>query len=148
MTTIAYRDGVIAGDGRETAGEDGYSTIIIRDNAIKVYTLPDGRLFGGSRTSEDIAILYDALKDGVVKWPSPELGDINALCIDTDGKIYFYEGNKWEHVDTEYYSVGSGSVFAFAAMDAGASAVEAVEVGKKRDPFSGGAVHSEVLKRA
>lgn len=142
MTTIAYRDGILAGDGRETAYELGESTFIVRDNAPKVYKLSDGRLFGGSKTSEDIAVLLDALKEGKEKWPAPKLEDVNALCIDTDGTIWFYEGARWDKVELPYYAVGSGARFAFPALDAGVSAERAVEISTKRDPYSGGVIHT------
>lgn len=143
MTTIVFRDGVMAGDGRETSCEKGESTFIIRDDCVKVHRLPDGRLFGASRTSEDIARLHDAMIEASQpgaqdRWPNPKLDDINALCIDNDATIHVYEGRRWETVEMPYYSVGSGSRFAFPALDAGADAVKAVEIAKKRDPYSGG----------
>lgn len=151
MTTIAYRDGHMAGDGRETAWEKGESIFIIRDDCVKVYRLPDGRLFGGARTSEDISRLYDALLDSCKegandRWPCPKLDDINAICVDTDGTIRTYEGRRWEITTMKYYAVGSGSYAAFVAMDAGASAERAVELAKGRDPYSGGKVTVLALK--
>lgn len=151
MTTIVYRDGVLAGDGRETAWEKGESTYIIRDDCVKVVRLPDGRLFGASRTSEDIAVLLDALTASCDaechnKWPTPKLEDINALVIDLDGTIHYYEGHRWDKVDMPYYAVGSGSRFAMPALFVGADAVKAVEAGMRFDPFSGGKVTSLQLK--
>ncbi len=143
MTTIAYRDGVIAGDGRETFVGEG-SSMVARDDCVKIHRLPDGRLFGAARTSEEINILHDAMIRSCQwwhfwgRWPTPKLDDINAMCIDLDGSIHSYEGGRWELVEGDYYAVGSGSTFAFPAMDAGASAEEAVEIGIKRDPYSGG----------
>ena len=151
MTTIAYRGGVMAGDGRETSCEKGESTFVIRDDCVKVFRLPDGRLFGGSRTSEDIARLHDALLESCKagandRWPSPKLEDINAICVDTDGAIRVYEGRRWELVELPYYAVGSGARAALPAMDAGADAVGAVLIGTKRDPFSGGKITELKLK--
>lgn len=151
MTTIAYRDGVIAGDGRETSWEQGESTFIIRDDCVKVVRLPDGRLFGGSRTSEDIARLLDALiaacePESRNRWPNPSLDDINAIVVDTDGTIHVYEGTRWEKVDMPYYAVGSGARAAFPAMFAGADAKKAVEAGIRFDPFSGGKITTLKLK--
>lgn len=145
MTTIAYRTGVIAGDGRETYVEEGESSMVARDDCVKVHRLPDGRLFGGSKTSEDINVLHEALLAGIKqeppdKWPTPKLDDINAMVIDNDGAIYSYEGLRWEKVTEDYFAVGSGSRYAFPAMDAGATAQMAVEIGVKRDPYSGGKI--------
>lgn len=140
MTTIAYRNGVIAGDGRETFIEEHESPMINRDDSVKVHRLKDGRLFGAARGSEEIDRLYEALQKGEEKWPCPKLEDINAMVIDTDGTIWVYEGAKWVKHDGDYYSVGSGARFAFPAMDAGADAETAVKIGIARDPYSGGKI--------
>lgn len=140
MTTIAYRAGVMAGDGRETAIEEGESTIIMRDDCVKIHRLPDGRLFGGSRGSEEIDRLLHALQEGKEKWPTPKLEDINAMVIDLTGRIWCYEGGSWQRERAEYFAVGSGARFALPAMDAGATSLQAVKIGRKRDPFSGGKI--------
>lgn len=145
MTTIAYRAGVLAGDGRETFIEDGESPMINRDDCVKVFRLPDGRLFGASRTSEDIERMYRKLIKGD-EWPKIKEGDINAMIIDTNGKIWSCEGRLWIPVEAEYYAVGSGSRVALPAMDAGADAKKAVEIACKRDPFSGGKITILKLK--
>jgi hypothetical protein len=152
MTTIVYRDGLMAGDGRETSWEKGESTFIIRDDCVKIHRLPDGRLFGAARTSEDINVLHDALvaacdPEARNKWPNPKVEDINAMVIDTDGSIHVYEGARWEKVDMPYYSVGSGSRYAFPALFVGADARRAVEAGMRFDPYSGGKVTTLSLKQ-
>jgi hypothetical protein len=144
MTTIAYRAGIIAGDGRESYIEDHESAMVARDDCVKVHRLPDGRLFGAARTSEEINILHEALIRSCkwwhfwTKWPEPKLDDINAMVVDKDGHIHSYEGGRWESVDAPYFAVGSGARFALPAMDAGATAEDAVRIGMRRDPFSGG----------
>ncbi len=134
----------MAGDGRETACADGESTVVLRDNDVKVWRLPDGRLFGAACSSEDIERLRLAL---VNKQPPPKLEEINGLLVDLKGHMWLYEGNIWQRIWGKYFAIGSGSVFALGAMDAGASAVEAVRIGKKRDPYSGGKITSLKLKR-
>jgi ATP-dependent protease HslVU (ClpYQ) peptidase subunit len=146
MTTIAYRAGIIAGDGRETFISEGESAMVNRDDCVKVHRLPDGRLFGAARTSEDIERLYRALVKGRKTWPKVKCDDVNAMVIDLQGKIWCYEGRLWIPCDQEYAAVGSGSVFALAAMDAGATAEQAVKVGVKRDPYSGGKITVLKLK--
>jgi hypothetical protein len=153
MTTIAYRAGVIAGDGRETYIEEGESSMVARDDCVKVHRLPDGRLFGAAKTSEDINTLHRALIRSCRwwhfwnRWPEPRLDDINAMVIDTDGTIWSYEGSRWERIEEEYFAVGSGARAAFPALDAGASALKAVEIGVKRDPFSGGLISQLTLHK-
>lgn len=146
MTTIAYRAGVLAGDGRETYIEEGESAMVNRDNCVKVHRLPDGRLFGAAKTSEDIERLYRKLVAGD-KFPTIHLDDVNAMVIDLKGRIWGFEGRLWIPIDAPYYAVGSGSRYALPAMDAGADAVKAVKIGCKRDPFSGGKITVLRLRR-
>lgn len=144
MTTIAYRDGVMAGDGRETAIGEDESSVILGDDCVKVFKLRNGNLFGGSRGSEDIFRLQQALEKG---YKPPKLEDINALLVDRKGRLWLYEGRVWQPITQSYYAVGSGSVFALGAMDAGATALEAVAIGVKRDPYSGGLISNVKLDR-
>ena len=46
----------------------------------------------------------------------------------------------------DYYAVGSGADFALAALDAGATPEEAMEVAKLRDAFSGGETFIEEIE--
>ena len=144
MTTIAYRNGVLAGDGRETSIGDDESAVVLTDNCIKVFKLKDGRLFGGSRGSEDITRLHQAL---IKNAPLPKLEDVNGLLIDRKGRIWLYEGTIWQPIKSKYYAVGSGSVFALGALDQGATAIEAVRIGARRDPYSGGKISYVRLSR-
>ncbi len=144
MTTIAYRDGIIAGDGRETDVDNKDCTFVLRDNLVKVHRLKDGRLFGSAGGSEEGIRLLIALQNNQ---PMPKLEEIAGLLIDTKGKIWVYEGHLWQPAYEKYYAVGTGACMAFAAMDAGASAVKAVTIAKNRDPFSGGKVTSLKLRR-
>jgi hypothetical protein len=137
MTTIVYRDGVMAGDGTETSIGEDESPMILTRNCVKVFRLPSGELFGASRGSEDCERLKHSLMKGL---PAPKLEDINGLRVDLKGRIWLYEGNIWQHVgaDTGYYAVGVGSVFAFPLLKAGHGAIEACRIAKELDPFSGG----------
>ena len=137
MTTIAYRNGVLAGDGRETQIADGESALVIRDTDVKVFKLKDGRLFGAAKTSEDILRLHNSLKNGTAL---PKLDDVAAILVDLKRRIWFCEGRIWQRAPYKFFAIGSGGGFALAAMDAGATAIEAVRVGIKRDPYSGGKV--------
>lgn len=137
MTTIVYRDGVMAGDGRETIIEDHESPIINNDDSVKVFRLKDGRLFGASKTSESCYRLHESLVKG---FAPPKLEDINGLLVDRKGKLWFFEGYIWYPLKEKCYAIGSGARFALPALDAGATAVEACKIGIKRDPYSGGKI--------
>jgi hypothetical protein len=146
MTTIVYRDGVLAGDGTETSIGEDESPMILTRNCVKVWKLPNGELFGASRGSEDCERLRHALIKGL---PAPKLEDINGLRIDLLGRIWLYEGNIWQRVGQRegYYAVGCGSLFAFPLLRAGLGAIAACRIAKECDPFSGGKLTSVRLSK-
>lgn len=140
MTTVAYRDGVLAGDGRVTIGD-----MVVTNKQRKVHRLSGGRLFGWSGSLEDGERLLMSIKADEAL---PSLGNITALMIHPDGAIELFEGALWVRRPMPYYALGSGSPYAIGAMDAGATAVEAVRIGIKRDTGSGGSVVSVKMKEA
>ena len=148
MTTIAYRDGVLASDSRETA----YKSRIDTDNSKKIYRVGSA-LVGMAGSSAQGLQMLEALKKAVKTrkkgeaniLPSIMLKSCTALLVESDGSLWFYEKGVWMVVK-EYYSIGSGSDYALAAMDAGLSAKEAVRLAIKRDCFSGGRIQTLELK--
>jgi hypothetical protein len=142
MTTIVYRDGVMCGDGRETSSSEGESSMIIRDDCVKVFKMKDGSLFGGAKTSEDIERLHRALIAG--KKP-PKLEDVNAMRVDPRGRIWSYEGRIWQAVTSPFYAVGTGAIFAFPLLKAGLPARRIVEIVLTCDPYSGGLISEVIL---
>lgn len=148
MTTIVYRDGVMAADGKETLQNDEHSSYYtLRLDCIKVWKLKDGSLFGAAHMSESIERLKDALMKGL---PPPKLEDICGLRVDTRRRMWVYEGNIWQPIQGKhrYYAIGSGAIIAFGALDAGADARTACKIAAARDPYSGGKIHTVKLKPA
>lgn len=139
MTTIAARDGVLAGDGKETDEE-----MVVSRRCRKIFRLKDGRLVGFSGDSEPAMVVYDAMRKGQA---IPEMSGCTGLMIDTKGAIWLYEGKVWRRHRVQYYAIGSGAYFAFAAMMAGADAVKACSIGADLDPHSGGRIMSLKLKK-
>lgn len=144
MTTIAYRNGIMAADGRETIAEnakdDGY---IVRDNCKKIVRMKDGSLFAGRGVSEDITRVQSALEADKRKMPK---GDCTCLWIKPDGSVFLYEGRRFTQVENmPYHAIGSGARYALVAMDAGADAQSAVKFAF-RDVWSGGEIQVEPLK--
>jgi ATP-dependent protease HslVU (ClpYQ) peptidase subunit len=138
VTTVVYRDGVMAGDGRETIDQGG-SSMILRDDCPKVYRLKDGRVFGAAHGSEAIERMLRALNEGQdIHKLTPHLEDVVAIVVDKKGRIMVSEGIIWVRVRVPFYTIGSGSMFAFPALKAGVSAIEAVRIACECDPFSGG----------
>jgi ATP-dependent protease HslVU (ClpYQ) peptidase subunit len=140
MTTLAYRDGELACDSRVTAGD-----MIVSDKRRKVHRLRDGSIVAWSGSVQDAELLLQAMRK-TAKVTHPKLQEISALHLRTDGSLWEYEGEAWVKQDPGYYATGSGSPYAFAAMDAGASAREAIRIAIKRDANSGGKVQSLKLK--
>jgi hypothetical protein len=61
--------------------------------------------------------------------------------------LYWTDMNpEWMHKDT-IIALGSGREFALGAMDAGASAIEAVRISSKRDIYTGGRIHAYNIEK-
>jgi ATP-dependent protease HslVU (ClpYQ) peptidase subunit len=140
VTTIAYRDGVLASDSRLTLGE-----VICTDKCKKIWRLADGGLFGASGNNESGLIVLKALQKDT---PLPKLdGEMYAIHIRPNGRIYVSEGRLWDHWPEAFIACGSGQQAALAAMRSGADAVTAVKAGIALDVYSGGRVQKLELKR-
>ncbi len=137
MTTIAYKDGVIAYDSRRTC--DGR---IITDSADKKRER-DGHVFFGTGSTSDIMNLMDAFFGANIE----EAGNSQVLVVH-DGRvteIIWSEGRLFKYPVDHDYAIGSGSDNAITAMDMGATAAEAVEMAMKRDTGTGGQVRLLVV---
>ena len=141
MTTIAYKDGVIAYDSRVTRGSlidhDDYEKLIHRN----------GHRFLMTGSGCDFAALID-------EYLGVKLGDkpleANGLVV-TNGKLYqigrdaetgFWVDDVWAE---RPFAIGSGRDFALAAMDMGATAKEAVEMAARRDICTGGTIRTLII---
>jgi ATP-dependent protease HslVU (ClpYQ) peptidase subunit len=140
MTTIAYKDGIIAYDGRVTAGSaityDDYDKCVERE----------GVRFVLSGFVCDYHRLIDA-------YFGEELTNIGAgaLVVDAEGvwNIGHNDGEGvWKSpvIQDKPYAIGSGSDHAYTAMDMGASAYQAVEMAMKRDSCTGGKIRTLTVK--
>lgn len=138
MTTVAYRDGVLAGDGRVTMGDT-----VVSNTERKVHKLRGGRLYGYAGNSEDAELLKLALMKGEAP---PLLDNVQGLLIHSDGVIELYEGKVWQQVKEPYYAIGTGGPLALVLMDAGLSSKDAVKLSIKRDTNSGGKIRTVKLK--
>lgn len=135
MTTIAYKDGVIACDGRACSGDT-----ILSDEAEKCLVRQDGVRFWFSGCN----YLQDEL---LREWPSGKLSSnrFAAFAYSEEGLFFVSASEDGEiescrHPLDTPFSIGSGSDHALTAMDMGASAEEAVEMAAKRDINTGGKI--------
>lgn len=141
MTTIAYKNGVIAYDGRITIDnlivDDENEKMIERDNVLF--------FMAGSVCDRGAFIQAYFNKDHGYK----DI-DISAIVVD-DNEIYYSSlgenGLVWKSPinKNSCFAIGSGRNFALAFMDAGLNAEEAVAATAKRDCNSGGAIRSKVI---
>lgn len=135
MTTIAYRDGVIAYDSQVTRGD-----LITSDDFDKCLTQKGVQFFCAGAIA-DRQRLIDAYFGG-----KPEANiDASALVFDKGDLMMVAVDDStglWKSpipLDRPY-ALGSGSAFAFTAMDMGCDAVQAVRMAAKRDTSTGGKI--------
>jgi hypothetical protein len=142
MTTVAYKNGLIAFDSRLTKDitliSDSYNKMIFRDG---FYFFLIGAIAG-----------FENLLDVFFEKKSPEEVHVssNALVFDSENKKIFYIGVDWdsdphylwkEPVDLNISDAwGSGSDHALTAFDFGATAYGAIEYAGKRDVCTGGEI--------
>lgn len=136
MTTIAYRDGIVATDTLSVAGD------MIVNHAYEKCIVKDGVMFFLTGSTSD----HDKLVEEYLSPTGRDIGDASAIVAD-NGKIFIVgreDGNKGifkcPNKRENYIAIGSGERFAISAMDHGKSAEEAVEYAMKRDIYSGGQV--------
>lgn len=145
MTTIAYKDGIIAYDSRTIRGD-----YILTDNVNKKRETEENFYFMSGSVDEFKAFIE--LYEKNIQ-PTHKL-DVCAFIVSRCEKRIYYAAC-WEtneglflihktEVDCAQ-AIGSGTSFAMTAMDCGKSAIEAVKTAMIRDPKTGGEVHSFAL---
>ncbi len=140
MTTIAYRDGIMAADSRAYSGDKtpiGFKA--------KIHRLADGTLFGVSTTSVGgDQILRRWIEAGcpVVAGDALKPESFMALMVKPDGTVWYANNNlEWSGpLLAEFWAIGSGEHFALGALAHGASAEEAVAAAIRLDPWSDGEI--------
>ena len=135
MTTIVFRDGVLAADTRSIRGDR-----ITPGIARKIGRNPDGTLWAVTgELAEAMAFVRD-VQDGV---PKPRKIPDTATVIlikptGLNGVVQVNEGEGWfEYGDIPFVAFGSGMAPALGALYQGATAEEAVRIAAKVDPGTG-----------
>jgi ATP-dependent HslUV protease subunit HslV len=139
MTTIAYKDGILAADTLTTCGNhrDGYAP-----KAHKV----GGVLIACSGTSTYCQAFVEWVRGGREgKSPLVGLADAdacNAVVIgpESDVEVWCSAGSWRTTPGDGIYALGSGQEYAYGAMAMGASAIEAVKIAMRFDVKTGGDV--------
>ncbi len=139
MTTIAYKDGIIAYDSRSVRGGT-----ITNDDFDKCTIIKGVRFFLIGSVSD-----HDNLTGAYF---GEEASKSNATAFVVDNGLYLIgiddNGLFWKQSLKQYktYSDGSGCDHALTAMDCGLSAKQAVKMAIKRDWGSGGKVRTFKVK--
>lgn len=137
MTTIAYKDGVIAYDSRTTSG-----TLVNSDTTNKRHVVDGVSFFIAGAICDHprlIAAYFGAEVGKHVECRAlvVDAGELFECAVSDDSGFW-----RTQLVPEELTALGSGAHFAYGAMDAGASAVEAVKIATHRDVCSGGKVRA------
>lgn len=138
MTTIAYRDGIMAAD---TATWDCNGVYFTR--ATKIIRLNNGRILGGAG-SRSMLIRVACWADGNGDKPSPD-DDVSVdrfMGIVAENDKFFYIDSSLVEMRQygSFIAIGSGRELALGAMAMGASAEDAVTVAIQFDCKSRGPV--------
>lgn len=144
MTTIVYRDGVLAADRRVSRN----SVSIGHRRKIVAVLNPDGELLGWVVCWGWPSDTIEAAK-WLSKWPEIEAapkrladGDAGGLFLLKSGGIWDLIGPETFQIEAEFHAVGSGFEIAMGALAMGASATKAVEIASAYDQGTGCGVDS------
>lgn len=137
MTTVVYKDGILASDSRCTQSD----TVV--GNVTKIHKIDDNTLIGFCGRTAQAFKFIEWYKDGKKKEDaqSDDDSDFTALVI-IKGVVYRYDGYNPQIIKSKFHSIGSGFMVALGAMEAGASAIEAIKIAKKYDIYTGGKIQT------
>ncbi|WP_316196603.1 hypothetical protein [Bradyrhizobium sp. SZCCHNS3053] len=133
MTTVAYKDGMMAADTLMIKGSTKFGHVT------KIVKRDDGALCGGSGNLNWVQAFHRWFLDGCVDAP-PELSeyDNGLIARKGDPEVEVYEQGGSFRFKANWTAIGSGKEYAFGAMCAGASAEDAVLIACIYDPGTGG----------
>jgi 20S proteasome alpha/beta subunit len=145
MTTIAFKDGIVAYESRITEGS------LIADDNINKMTKVDGLTFFLCGDVAGEQALIRSYVTGEVTDEDAENATYSMAWVVDGGIIYrllIVDGELFTEPQRQgnIVAMGSGSHFALGAMDAGASAKEAVKIAIGRDVSSGGTIRTFKVK--
>jgi hypothetical protein len=145
MTTIAYRDGILAAD-RAIFDRDTYC-----GETLKIHRANGGEIGGVAGCFGDASTFrqWMASLDGVDLSgpPSFEHENSEALFLTPDGRCFWIgPGKRWVQQHGPFFAIGSGFRIAMGALAAGASAEQAVKIACDLDSYTRGPVDTLKLE--
>lgn len=139
MTTIVYRDGVLAADGAAFAGH-----LRQPGNVTKVVRSPAGHLAAACGSAAFCERWNAWVQGGMAEDPpeperdTPEHGGDCGVLVHPDGRLQAFESFGPYFVDGPYFAMGAGDAIALGAFYAGASAEVAIMAAITYDAHTGG----------
>jgi hypothetical protein len=131
VTTVAYRNGVLAADTQLTCS-DGSKLL-----AHKIQRLVDGSHYACAGDTTAILRVQRWMQRGMPSRPRPRIGkdlSIDLLLVKPDGTAWLLnEAFDFEPVENEFIAIGSGAAYAMGAMACGRTAVQSVKVAARFD---------------
>jgi hypothetical protein len=133
MTTIAWDGTTLAADKQSSWGGTPVPTT-------KVFKLqaPDGSyiLYGGAGHSMQLGAFHRWLRGETTD--KPTLLDVAFLMIDSQRRVWMTDQTlNWATLNKARWALGSGADYALGAMEAGATASEAIEIASRLDASTG-----------
>jgi len=140
ITTIAYKDGILAVDSAVTGSGKYFGSVMKAVNGDGWAASVAGSISMNGAMAHEIAacVLDFAPPPGGLKFLK---SDIEILFVNKHGHIYSCWNEGCTKIDTDFYALGSGEAVAIGAMAAGATAEEAVTIACKYDIATRGPVH-------
>ena len=143
MTTIVYRDGVMAADSQVTVTSEAGGSRKFKCEKLYRRDVPGfGEcIIGLAGGSFDGLVFLDWLVSGNPEPPQRLIdggADFTAIVLSKAG---LHEYDMWcrpDRVLERFYAVGSGSKAALGALHMGASAKEALQIAARVDAYTGG----------
>lgn len=151
MSTIAYRNGVMAADSMAYGGKFTASP----GSKCKIHRITEGRFAGGLIGITSSCVGADQY---LIPWANggAEYGKIGdtipsdflVMIVDPEGRLWL--ANDFTAlsgpIQSEFYAIGSGADFAIGAMAVGAGPERAIEVAIAHNQHTGGPVQALSLR--
>jgi ATP-dependent protease HslVU (ClpYQ) peptidase subunit len=136
MTTLAFDGKTFAADKQSTCGSR-------KATVTKVWKItPKGRkgsvLLGVCGNVVDGLLVKEWVEAGMPVDDKPVIEDVGAIVVTPTGRILELDNSVVPiEIEDSFIAIGSGGNYAMGAMAAGKSAVEAVEIAGRFDPYTG-----------
>jgi len=145
MTVIAYKDGIIAADGRETWADGGIG------QCEKLFRIPKGphkgHIVGTQGASSPGMVFVDWYTDPKTEKPKIQFEEEFFMCVvlRSDGVFTVDDHCRLIKCIEPMVAIGAGAPVALGAMAAGATAVQAVRIACRYNSLCGPPVKWMVL---